>query len=73
MVHWIYRTRAGLAQIVPAPHGFAIVFDGEKLEYHASPAAAAQALANGTVFWPSASNPSELGIPDDIDEWERIP
>jgi hypothetical protein len=73
MVKWVYRTRAGQAQIVPAPKGFALMFDGEALGIYASPAAAAEDLANGTSFWPSAGDPSEMGIPEDITEWQRIP
>jgi hypothetical protein len=73
MVKWVFRTHTGQAQIVPTPKGFAIVFAGETLEYHASPAAAAEALANGTCFWPSAGDPSKTGIPEDIGEWQRVP
>lgn len=73
MVKWIFKTRAGLAQIVPTPKGFAITFDGETLGHYASPAAAAEDLANGTCFWSSAGDPSNLGIPEDISEWQRVP
>jgi hypothetical protein len=70
MTKWIFRTRAGLAEIIPQHGGgFALVFDEETLESHDSPAAAAEAIANGTCFWPSVGNPSRLGIPEDIGEW----
>lgn len=74
MAKWIFKTRAGLAEIVPqAGSRFVLVFDGEALETHTSPAAAAEALANCTCFWPSAGNPSKLGIPEEINEWTFMP
>ncbi|GLR89973.1 hypothetical protein GCM10007857_66870 [Bradyrhizobium iriomotense] len=73
MVKWVFRTHAGKAQIVPTPKGFAIVFAGETLEYHSSPAAAAEALAKGACPWPSAGDPSNMGIPESISEWQRLP
>lgn len=73
MAKWIFRTRAGLAEIIPEKGGrFVLLFDGDVLESHASPAAAAQALANGTCFWPSAGDPSGFGIPEDVDEWTLV-
>jgi hypothetical protein len=52
MAKWIFRTGAGLAEIIPQQGGsFALVFDNEALKHHASPAAAAEALANGTGHW----------------------
>jgi hypothetical protein len=73
MARWVYRTRAGLAQIVPdRGGGFMLIFDDEALEHHASPGAAAEALANGTSFWPSAGDPSRLGIPEDISDWTFV-
>jgi hypothetical protein len=74
MPKWIYRTRAGLAEIIPERGGgFVLVFDEERLEHHGTREAAAEALANGTCFWPSAGDPSRLGIPEDVDEWTYIP
>ncbi len=70
---WIYRTRAGIAEIIPERGGFVLVFDEERLEHHVTREAAAEALANGTCSWPSAGDPSKLGIPEDISEWQRVP
>jgi hypothetical protein len=71
---WVCRTRAGLAEIIPDRGvGFVLVFDNETLEHHASPEAAAEALANGTCFWPSAGDPSQLGIPEDVSDWTLVP
>lgn len=70
MARWIFKTRAGVAEIIPQGRGsFVLMFDEEALETHTSPAAAAEALANGTCFWPSAGDPSQLGIPEEIGEW----
>jgi hypothetical protein len=73
MGKWIFKTRKGLAEIVPQRGGFALVFDGQALENHASPAAAAEELANGTCTWPSFGDPSKLGIPYDINDWTFVP
>jgi hypothetical protein len=50
MAKWIYKTRAGLAEIRPESDGVLLIFDDEHLEHRASPAAAAEALASGTCF-----------------------
>lgn len=74
MAKWVYKTRAGLAQIVPdRGGGFMLLFDDEALEHHDTPSAAAEAIANGTSFWPSAGDPSRLGIPEDIRDWTFVP
>jgi hypothetical protein len=72
MARWIIKTRKGLAEIVPQQGGFALLFDGEALEHHASPGATAEALANGTCFWPSAGDPSKFGIPEELGEWTFV-
>jgi hypothetical protein len=73
MAKWIFKTRAGLAEIIPQGGGsFVLVFDGEALENHTSPAAAAEALANGTCFWPSAGDPTHFGIPEEVGEWTFV-
>ena len=72
MARWIYKTRAGLAEIRPEWGGVVLVFDDEALEHHASAEAAAEALANGTCFWPSAGDPSKLGIPEELGEWTFV-
>jgi hypothetical protein len=74
MAKWIFKTRKGLAEIVPQQGGtFALIFDGEALESHASQTAAAEAVANGTCFWPSFGNPSGLGISEEINDWMFVP
>ena len=74
MAKWIFQTRAGLAEITSERNGgFTLTFDEAALEHHASPENAADALANGTCFWPSAGDPSTFGIPEDIREWTYLP
>lgn len=54
MGKWIFKTRKGLAEIVQRRGGsFTLLFDGQALEEHSSQTAAADALANGTCYWPS--------------------
>ncbi|MDD1522633.1 hypothetical protein DCG74_00050 [Bradyrhizobium sp. WBAH42] len=52
--------------------GFAVTFGGEALGHYASPSSAAEDLANGTCSWPSNGDPSNLGIPENISEWQRV-
>jgi len=72
MVKWFYKTHAGVAQIVPTGEDFTVTLDDETLRRYASPASAAEDLANGTCSWPSAGDPSNLGIPDKISQWQRV-
>lgn len=72
MTRWVYNTAEGLAEIVASPRcGYTLIFDGDALEWHASPHSAAEALANGTCSWPSFGDPSELGVPEEISGWRR--
>jgi hypothetical protein len=74
MPRWAFQTKSGLTEIVPLRvDQFALLFDGEPLENHATPAAAAEAISNGTCSWPSVGDPSELGIPAQLSEWTFIP
>ena len=73
-MRWVFQTRRGLAEIVPRNDGwFTLVFDGEALESHHSAPSATEALAGGTCAWPSAGNPAEFGIPEELGEWTKLP
>ncbi|MCP3475531.1 hypothetical protein NLM33_35165 [Bradyrhizobium sp. CCGUVB1N3] len=73
MAKWVFRTHAGQAQIFPTRRGFALVFDDKTLGLYASPAAAAKDLTNGRCAWPFAGDPSKMGIPEKIGEWQWVP
>ncbi len=66
-----YRTRRGLAEIVPHRGRWVIVFAGEVIEPHASPQSAAEAIANGYCSFAGDVDTSTLGIPEDLSMWER--
>src|SRR5258705_10020551 len=54
MPRWAFQTKSGLPEIVPLRvDQFALLFDGEPLENHATAAAAAEAISNGICSWPS--------------------
>lgn len=72
MTRFYWRTSKGLFFIVPANNGWRIYHDDEYLDGpFPSAQAAAEDLAHGHSAWPSFGNPSQLGIPDQIEEWHR--
>ena len=71
---FIYRTRAGVFSIVNRAERWHVMFDNDSLGGYASPQQAAEDLAGGHTTWPSNGiDPSTLGIPADLGEWERLP
>lgn len=72
---WRLRTRRGTFEIRQHPNGrWHVLFESESLGAYATPAMALDDLAGGHTFWPSAGfDPSELGIPDDLGDWEFVP
>ena len=72
--YYRFRTRAGEFRIAPAPAGWLIWHDGNRLDGPFPRAqSAAEDLANGHSAWPACGDPSRLDIPDDIADWELIP
>lgn len=70
---WQHRTRKGIFYIRLMPSGlFGIIFDDECLGEYPHPAQSAHEIANGLSFLPNFGDPTELGIPEDLDDWERI-
>ncbi len=70
---WTYETRAGLAEIIIVPDGCALLFDGQLLGQYISPVLAADELANGTCYRPSAEDRTKMGIPEDLSAWRYVP
>lgn len=67
-----YATKRGTFRITQRADGrWTLWFKDEALENHPSAQSAAEAVADGGCFWPSIGDPSELGIPEDVSEWER--
>ena len=74
MNHYWCRTRAGTFYIRQINGRWHPVFEDESLGAYGSPQYAVDDLVGGHTFTPSSGvDTSELGIPDDIGEWECAP
>lgn len=70
---WRYKTKEGTFYIVEKNGWFQVVFDNDSLGSYKTPQQAVDDLAGGHTFWPSSGvDPSELCIPEDLGEWERV-
>ena len=70
---YVYKTRVGPFYIAEHNGRFHPIFSEESLGSYATPQQAAEDLAGGHTFTPSSGHDtSELGIPDDLSEWERL-
>ena len=70
-----FATRVGTFYIGQSPDGrFHPIYDDESLGSYAHDWQASEDLVGGHTFTPSQlSDTSQLGIPEDIGEWERLP
>ena len=67
-----YRTKIGTFSIRSLRERWHVFFEDENLGAYASPLAALDDLVGGHTFWPANGvDPSTLGIPDELKEWER--
>lgn len=70
---YIFKTKVGTFSIVYRAGYWRAMFQDEDLGSYATPQQAADDLAGGHTFDPSEGyDTSELGIPEDIGEWERL-
>ena len=70
---WKHETKIGPFFIVQKVKRFHIIYDGEDLGSYARPDQAADDLSGGHTDWPSIGiDTGELGIPDDLSEWEFL-
>lgn len=68
---YTYRTRIGLFKITFHQGSWHIFHNNENLGSYSSPHQAVDDLSGGYTVWPSSGiDPSSLGIPDDIGEWD---
>lgn len=70
---YAHRTREGTFMIRFQRGRWHVLFDSENLGNYFSPQQAAEELSSGGTDWPGVTNPSTLGISDDIGDWEPIP
>jgi hypothetical protein len=70
---YVYRTRVGPFYIAEHNGRFHPVFADESHGSYATPQKAAEDLAGGHTSTPAAGHdPSKLGIPNDLSEWEHL-
>jgi hypothetical protein len=67
---WSYQTREGTFYIKRDAGGFAPWFGEEHLGWYATAQQALEDLVGGHTFTPSCGDPSRLGLPDDLSEWD---
>lgn len=67
-----YRTTPGTFRIAREGQRWRCWYEDEKLMgTYLSPQHALDDLAGGHTDWPSCGDPSELGLPDEISDWQR--
>ncbi len=78
IVRYSWHTRAGTVWIHPRVHSWWISLDGDVLDgpFDSAPGAL-ENLVSGHSYWPSfddpaLDDPSGLGIPNDISQWEAV-
>ena len=70
---WSYKTRKGTFFIVERDGRFHVIYDDEDLGSYSTPEQAADDLAGGHTSWPSSGvDPGELGISEDLGDWEVV-
>ena len=66
-----FKTRAGIFLIKADGDCWTPWFEEERLMgRYSTPQRALDDLAGGTTDWPSCGDPSEMGLPDEIDRWQ---
>lgn len=72
MRRYEFTTSRGVFYIEPRGKQWVVKFGDEELGKYASALIAAENLAGGHTFWPSAGDPSALGVPEDLSDWVRV-
>ena len=68
---WSYKTNKGTFYIVQRQKRFHVIYNDEYLDSYSTPEKAADDLSGGHIVAPSNGvDPGELGIPDDLGDWE---
>lgn len=71
--YYQFYTPHGVVGLIPEANGrYKVMFDEENLGSYHSPEAAADDVSGGHTFSPANGvDLGELGIPDDLGEWEK--
>lgn len=64
--------RFGTFEIRAQGGRWVVLCDDEALGWYQTPFAALEDLCGGSTDWPSAGNPANAGLPDDLSEWQKI-
>lgn len=65
-----HPSRAGLIRIHLRGHRWHIEISGEEMGSYATAQKALDDLLGGHCFWPDSGDPSSLGLPDGLSDWE---
>lgn len=69
--HYWHRTKAGVFALVHRANGWVLCLGDEPFDGpFANAESAKEELVGGHSAWPSAVDPSTLGIPDDLSCWD---
>jgi len=70
---WSYKTSKGTFYIDKKANRYRVIFNDEDLGSYATPQQAVDDVSGGHTFWPSSGiDPGELGISDDLGDWEVL-
>ena len=67
---YTHASRAGLVAIRLKGNRWHIDINGEDLGSYHTARNALDDLIGGHCFWPSSGDPSALGLPDELSEWD---
>ncbi len=67
-----YVTEVGPFFIVSRNERWHVVWCEEEIGDFTSPELAAKEVAGGHTLWPFWGNPGRLGIPAELERWERV-
>ena len=69
-----YKSKAGTFYIYPTRDGWTPYFEDEDLGGCGAPQTVLDDLAGGHSFFHSSGiDPSTCGLPEEIEDWERVP
>ena len=70
--YYEFKTRVGMFRIVTRGGRWLAMFEDESLGPYNTPQQALDDLAGGHSDWPSCGDPSTLGLPDELCDWNFI-
>ena len=72
-VYYEYRLRSGTFRIIQDRAGWQAFFGDEHFDGpYPTAQGLAEDIANGHTAWPSCGDPSQLGVPEDLSDWQPM-